>query len=341
MKEQFGSSEAGKKGGKARAKSLTSEQKSEIARKGAEARWGKGLPRASYAGPLKIGEIEFDCAVVKNENQVLRLVSETQFMETMGMYRSGALSNRRGAQEPLFLAYKNLKPFVERHLPSVHIDMHKYVTENGSIAHGIPDEMIPKICEIWIDANREVTLGSRQKMIAAKADILLRGLAHVGIRALIDEATGYQYERPRKDLQEYLQKFLAESLVRWVRSFPHDYFKHLCRLRGVELRQDMRLPQYFGHLTNDLVYRRIAPGLLQALKERRAEVGRSSDKLHWWTSEDLGHPSLLLHLGTVVGFMKINTDYDAFKAQLDTVAPVYPETPGLFDDPDDWESPHS
>jgi putative intracellular protease/amidase len=44
---------------------------------------------------------------------------------------------------------------------------------------------------------------------------------------------------------------------------PGDYFKHLCRLIGVELRPDMKLPQYFGHLTNDLIWKRIAPGLLR------------------------------------------------------------------------------
>ncbi|MFG0284043.1 MAG: P63C domain-containing protein [Phycisphaerales bacterium JB039] len=325
------------KGGKARAAKLTPEERSASAKRAADSRWKKDLPRAAYSGPLRVGDIEFDCAVVKDGDRVLRLVSETRFMEAMGMYRSGALSTRRGAHEPLFLAYKNLRPFVEKHLASVHFEPFRYITEGGSVAHGIPDEIIPKVCEVWIDADREGVLGPRQELIAERADILLRGFAHVGLRALIDEATGFQYERPRRDLQEYLGKLLAEGLVRWVRSFPHDYFKHLCRLRGVELRPDMRLPQYFGHLTNDLVYRRIAPGLLRALKERRIERGRASDKLHWWTSEELGHPTLLLHLGTVVGLMKIHDDYEAFKAQLDEIAPVYPETPGLFDDPGDWE----
>jgi hypothetical protein len=38
--------------------------------------------------------------------------------------------------------------------------------------------------------------------------------------------------------------------------------------------------------------------------------------------------------------MKINTDYDAFHKQLDAIAPIYPESPGLFDDPKDWERPN-
>lgn len=334
------------KGGRARASKLTPEQRSAIARHAVEKRWEKegkkALPRASHVGPLRIADIEFEAAVVRDGDRIVRVVSETKFMEAMGMYRSGALSTRRqrdktGAQTPLFLAHKNLKPFVDKHLGGVHFEPFKYISLSGSVAHGILDEVIPKVCEVWIDADRAGVLGERQEKIAAKADILLRGFAHIGIRALIDEATGYQYDRPRRDLEEYLKKFLAESLVRWARSFPNDYFKHLCRLKGVDLRADMRLPQYFGHLTNDLIYRRIAPGLLRALKERRSDRGKLSHKLHWWTSEEVGHPELLLHLGTVVGLMKINTDYDTFRRQLDTIADIYPDTPGLFDDPKDWE----
>ena len=46
----------------------------------------------------------------------------------------------------------------------------------------------------------------------------------------------------------------------------------------------------------------------------------------------------LVHLGTVVGLMKIHSNYAAFEQQLDQIAPVYPEVPGLFDDPADWEA---
>jgi hypothetical protein len=37
--------------------------------------------------------------------------------------------------------------------------------------------------------------------------------------------------------------------------------------------------------------------------------------------------------------MKLHTDYDAFEKQLDQVASIYPEHPGLFDNPKDWEEP--
>ena len=190
---------------------------------------------------------------------------------------------------------------------------------------------------VYLKARDAGVLPANQRHVADQAYMLMRALAHVGIIALVDEATGFQYDRPRRDLEEQLKKFLSESLRRWVRTFPAAYFEHLCRLRGVALRPDMKLPLYFGHLTNNLVYRRIAPGLLKTLKERRTERGARSNKLNQWLSLDIGVPELLVHLGTVIAVMKQHTNYEAFEHALDKLAPIYPENPGLFDDPKDWE----
>ena len=95
-----------------------------------------------------------------------------------------------GAPTPLFLAHKNLKPFIERHLGDVHYKPIKVIYKGGSVGLGIRADMIPKICEVWIDAERAGVLGPNQKVVAKQHDILLRGFAHVGIIALVDEATG-------------------------------------------------------------------------------------------------------------------------------------------------------
>jgi hypothetical protein len=327
-------------GGKARAKKLSSDDRSAIAKTAADARWSKGnkpLPKAAYEGILNIGGMEIPCAVLENG---VRLLTQSGVMVALGRARQakGRQYYDADVNLPAFLTAKNLKPFITDDL-TVTSSQIEFETMRGMKAFGYPAELLPKVCGVFLDAEAAGALVHTQENIAKRAMILIRGFASVGIIALVDEATGYQYERPRRDLEEYLKKFLSEGLRRWVRTFPGDYFKHLCRLKGVELRADMKLPQYFGHLTNDLIWKRIAPGLLRALKERRSERGSPSNKLHSWTSEELGKPELLLHLGTVVGLMKIHTDYDAFHKQLNAIAPVYPDEPGLFDDPKDWEKP--
>lgn len=325
-------------GGHARASQLTREERSAIAKVGAAARWektGKAIPKATHEGILTIGGMEIPCAVLENGARVL---TQSGVMVALGRARQakGRQFYDADVNLPAFLTAKNLKPFIPIDL-QVTSSQVEFRTLGGVRAFGYSADLLPQVCGVFLDAKASGVLAHNQEHIAERALILIRGLASVGIIALVDEATGFQYDRPRRDLEEYLEKFLSESLRRWVRTFPGDYFKHLCRLKNVPLRPDMKLPQYFGHLTNDLIWRRIAPGLLRKLKDRRSERGNPSNKLHSWTSEELGKPELLLHMGTVVGLMKIHTDYDKFHAQLDQIAPIYPDNPTLFDDPKDWE----
>lgn len=76
--------------------------------------------------PRVLGSTHYDF-FNSDDEAPLRVVSETAFMKALGMYRSGALSVRRevsesGAQIPLSLSYKNLKPFILRHLGDVHYE---------------------------------------------------------------------------------------------------------------------------------------------------------------------------------------------------------------------------
>lgn len=167
-------------------------------------------PAAQYAGELKFGELQFPCAVLSDGTRVL---TETDFMAGLGMYRSGALSVRRdeSAPIPLYLAFKNLLPYVIKHLGDVHIKPQRYRTLSGGVAHGISASIIPRICSVWLDARQAGVLGERQKKIAANAELMLCSLAEVGLIALIDEATGYQGIRPRDTLQRYLEMLVRKD----------------------------------------------------------------------------------------------------------------------------------
>ncbi|MGY8905165.1 MAG: P63C domain-containing protein [Burkholderiales bacterium] len=297
------------------------------------------LPRTSHRGEIAIGELHIPCYVLSDSRRLISEGGVTAIFGTSGgkTYRlRDSSSPEESGPLPLFLASKALQPFIHEAFDGMDLSVVEFVDGEKTLT-GYEAKILPKVCEVWLRAKDAKTLQASQHVKAKKAELLMRGLAHIGVIALVDEATGYQYERPRKDLEEQLKKYLSDSLRKWVRTFPSDYFKHLCRLRGVELRPDMRLPQYFGKLTNNIVYRRLAPGLLARLKERRNEKGRAGDKLHSWLSLDFGFPEVLVHLGLVVAVMKQNTDYEVFERELEKIAPTYPEVPGLFDDPKDWE----
>lgn len=324
--------EVAQKGGIARAAQLSPARRREIARQAAKARHSSGeggIPDVHLPGTLKIGDTEFPCAVL---NDGLRVLTETDFMNGMGMYRSGALSTRRddedgGSRVPLYLAFKNLQPFVSKHLGDELAMPLKYRTQSGGIAHGIRADIIPKICEVWLDARAEGVLGPAQLKVAAKAEMLLRGLAHVGIVALVDEATGYQYERARNALSDILEAFISKELAEWAKTFDDDFYREIFRLRGWDATDIRRRPGVVGKWTTDIVYARLAPGVLEELQRvaPRNEKGKLKARL-FQNLTSVGVQSLLKHLGSVTTLMNGEDTWEAFMARLDRRHPKYNTT---------------
>jgi hypothetical protein len=309
-------------GGNARRDSLSPEVRTEIAKKAAEARW---VERATHSGVLKIGTMEFPCSVLSDGTRIL---TQSDFMEGMGMYYSGWVAKNKpegqSADVPHFLAFETLKPFVEKHLGSLQSIVVKYKTEKGALAHGIKAEIIPKICEVWLDADEALKLGKRQKQVAEKAKIMIRSLAHIGIVALVDEATGYQEVRNKEALQSLLDAFLRQELAAWAKRFPDEFYKEIFRLRGWPWNKlSSKRPILIGKLTNDIVYERLAPGLLSELENRnpKDDHGRRHRKHFQWLTEDVGDPALAQHLHAVIGLMRASSTWASFKALLDKAFP--------------------
>lgn len=337
------------KGGIARAEKLAPERRKQIAEQAALARWGTksvGGPspvRASHTGILKIGESEIPCAVLEDGT---RVVSERGLVKSFGGKRGGYYwrqkkANPDGASLPPVLVANNLKPFIDKELEVALSERFIYHSGSGAPAHGLRAELYPKICEVYLRARDAGALTASQQDMAKAADVLMRALAHTAISALVDEATGYQYVRPRNALQKILEAFIAKELKPWVHTFPDDFYQNLFRLRGLNYITDsVKRPQYFGHLTNNIVYSRLAPKVLEELKELtpRTSNGKLKYHLHRRLTDDIGHPKLREHLASVVTLMKISKDYGQFEAFLDTTHPKFNENLELQFDEDEPES---
>ncbi len=165
--------------------------------------------------------------------------------------------------------------------------------------------------------------------IADQCEVLLRGFARVGIIALVDEATGYQKDRARDALAQILEAFVAKELQPWVKKFPTEFYEEMFRLRGLPFDPtSVKRPAYFGHLTNDVVYRRLAPGVWKELKAKTKKnlEGRPTHQLHRLLTNDVGDPRLKEMLTKVITVMQLSDKWGDFKLKLDRVAPACDET---------------
>lgn len=78
------------------------------------------------------------------------------------------------------------------------------------------------------------------------------------------------FVRCSKDaLARILEAFIAKELQPYVQTIPEGYYRELFRLRGAAYTPtSVKRPQYFGHLTNDIIYARLAPQVLEELSKR-------------------------------------------------------------------------
>lgn len=330
-------------GGLARAQSLTKERRSDIAKRAASARWQGDMPEATHEGRLKFGDIEIGCCVVDGER---RLLSEREFTKGLGAKRGGShwlrkKENQDGAELPVFLSANNLRPFIPHSLMMALNQPVRFKTRQGQIAHGIPAEIIPEICEVFLKAREAGKLVEKQKPIAQRAELITRALAQVGIVALIDEVTGFQYARARNALTEILEKFISKELLKWVKTFPDEFYYHIFRLRGWQAseKSGQRTP-LLGKITNDLVYERLAPGVLDQLKKVtvRNDKGKPKHKYFQRLTDDVGHPKLREHLASEITLMRIFNDgeWAEFYKALNRALPKQVKLP-LFDKLDGLE----
>ncbi len=320
------------KGGFARADKLSAEDRSKIAKKAAEGRWA--VPQAQCTGELVIGDMQFPCSVLSDGTRIL---TQSDFMEGMGMYYSGWVATNKAKSEstaeiPHFLAFKSIEPFAIKHLGDLQEIIVKYRTEGGKIAHGIKAEMIPKICDVWLDAEEQGKLGVRQKKIAQSAKLIMRALAHVGIIALVDEATGYQESRARDALAKILEAFIEKELQPWTRTFPESFYQQIFRLRGWSYKglaegEKPARPGVLGKYTNDLVYERLAPGVYEELQRINPKTESGSRKAHhhrWFTTE-FGHPKLSAHIEAITALARVSQSWEQFQDMVNRAYPK-PET---------------
>jgi len=161
----------------------------------------------------------------------------------------------------------------------------------------------------------------------AQCEILVRGFAIVGINALVDEATGYQDVRDRQALAEILKKYIDGELYKWTETFPLALYKEMFRLKGWAW-DNGKMPSVVGHYTNDLVYDRLAKGMLEELKRvnpKDAVTGRRKHRNYQFSNTRNG----VSRLYELLGMARASTTWDQFYRLVDRTFPRVGDTPRL------------
>lgn len=248
-------------------------------------------PFAKYSGSLSLGDKPVDCYVLDNES---RVISMRATVKAIANDDNGDLSKYVGVKslQPYIDATKISNKFIEFTIPG-----------NPNKAKGISAETFLDICSAYVSAlTSGAPLTEKQRGIAVNCSILLSACAKTGLIALIDEATGYQYEREADALQVKIRAFISEELRAWEKTFPDELWEEFGRLTHWQGSLQQR-PKYWGKLVLELIYDAMDPDVAKYLKENKPKP-RHGLNYHQWLSEDLGVRALTTHLNQVIGIAK-------------------------------------
>ncbi|MCX6557707.1 MAG: P63C domain-containing protein [Candidatus Aminicenantes bacterium] len=285
--------------------------------------------------PLKIGSAEIPCYVLVDGRRVLALGGMLGALDL-----SYGSAGKSGGADRLtnFISGKAIKPFINDDL-RVRITSPLKFKSKGGVSFGYEATILPDICDAILEARKANVLQAQQKHIAEQCEILVRSFARVGIIALVDEATGYQEIRDKIALQEILSKFISQELMKWQKRFPDEFYKELFRLKGIQFNPlPDKKPWIIGRITKDVIYERLAPGVISELEKKNPpnEKGARKHRHHQWLTSDIGHPKLAEQISNVITLMKASSSYNGFYRLLQRSLPKLGDTLSLpMDYPED------
>ncbi len=273
------------------------------------------LPVAKYSAeesPLTIGGFEMPCYVLDTGQRVL---SQGGMLNALGIKRGGS-AKAPGDRLARFANQERLKPFITKELLIGIQNPVQFVTKKGVIALGYDAEVLQGIVRGVAKAYLQNKLQKQQRDIGKNAEALDDAFSKVGVIALIDEATGYQYDRERQELQTILQAYISKDLLPWQRKFPDDFYKEIFRLNGwpFTVTGIKNRPGVVGHWTNQLIYDKLPRGVLRELKNKtpKTSSGGRAHRFHQLLTKDIGHPHLEKQLVAVTTLMKVSSDWGDF-----------------------------
>lgn len=270
--------------------------------------------KATHFGKITIGDKNLTCAVLDDGTRIL---SSAAIFKAFDRTKRGKHKEENTVEGmPSFINANNLKPLIDKTFGAEANFSIKYIAKDKRILDGYNAEIVPIICDIYLQARQENILFPNQLPIAQASEILVRSLSKIGIIALIDEATGYQAEREKDELQKLLAVYINSEFLSWAVRFHAEFYKELFRLRGWEYKGKAKSP-YVGKITNWLTYYRLPEGILEELKRLNPILNEATKyrKHNLWQrlSKEQGVKHLDMLISTLTSMMRGCDTWEEFE----------------------------
>lgn len=258
--------------------------------------------KIKHEGELDLNGIKIPCYVLDDGTRVLSGRAMQNALKLVD--ESISSTHTPGNFLVSFIGSKKFNPFI---ISDKDPEKFKPITcyKGNQKINGYEATTLADICDGILEARKQgVEFSEKQTIIANQCEILIRSLAKVGIIALIDEATGYQYTREKDELQKILKAYISEELLPWQKKFPDVFYKELFRLNGWDFTVNgiKKRPGVIGNWTKTLIYEPLPKGVLEELEKNtpKSEAGNYTARFHQSLTPDLGNPHLTAQINQII-----------------------------------------
>lgn len=268
------------------------------------------IKQATHTGILELCGNELNVAVLTDGT---RIISHSAVFKALGRDPRG---NSRLINTPAFIDAKNLQPFITQELRDK-INKIEFKDKNGNIQSGYDALILPLVAELYLMAREAGVITKKNQLeTAQKAEILARSLSKLGMIALVDEATGYQYDREKDELQKILAAYINEEIAKWQLTFKIDFYRELFRLWNIPFNPTtVKRPSFVGKLTNKYIYQALPEGVLEAIKDKtpKTKGGHYKYRFHQSLTPEIGREHLKEQITAVTTLMQISDTKEHFQ----------------------------
>jgi hypothetical protein len=297
------------KGGKARAKSLTPKDRSEIARKAAQYRHLKAL----YFGNLQkdLG-VDVDCYVLNDDNRTA-VISQRGVAVALGLMGGGGTAFIR------FMSGKTISAYAG---PELSKKVQKPLVFQSSLngpeveVYGYDVTILIDVCRAIIKANEDGKLTKNQQHLIRAATIITGACAKLGIQELIYKVVGL--DSTKEQFLIAFRRFVQEEAKRYESEFPIELYQEWTRLYDIPM-PERGWPWKFKSLTIAHVYTPLAKSngrILKLLREQKHSHDTGTNKKLFQFLSDIGTKALRFQLGRVLEMAESSQTREEYEQKI-------------------------
>lgn len=286
------------KGGFKRAEILSPQERREIAKKAAFARWKDKPLLAKHKGNFeKDFGIDVECYVLDDPNRTA-VLSQTGMARVLGLFPTGK-------SLPRFLTSKAMMESGGADFGEIIENPIKFQWGTGgaeappTIINGYDAALLIDICRAIVAAAEKGKLAKRHERVVQQANIILGASAKSGIKHLVYALAGYS--PTTEEVIAAFKLYVLEEAKRYEPEFPNELYVQWHRLYEIPVLVRGK-PWHFKHLTVRHIYHPLAKSsgkLLKLLRALKASEGDRQTKLFHFLNE-VGARALRIHLGRVL-----------------------------------------